>query len=931
MAEKTYNAGRVVGWSAYEEFIRQTGTDPTVISSYIYQTLVTYGVSRRIELLSGNWTPSNGGQFYTQTIEVAGASWGAVPIIGLDYEAYMEVFASPSTTTESDEIDDTFEKDTLEQSVANIFAVYVSDELGNKAQSPLSSHGYLTFVAYPDVVNFMQGMPGKKLKLIVRGLSMENLGDVNNLYFGPQGLMFAGNGMVEDCSHSTENMNKLSLNSAGYLWMSVGGACTPADYRGLVNHPVGSILTSTFGYIDPDMLNGEGRFSGSTYALTYKEYVDGLYRIETLHTQVDAIPVDERDDYVYLVSGRPSYTDYPAPGTPLFILPVRKDTGKINVGAIADWKVPKMKKLIDFTRSYGSDDTTVLYLYNKKLPDYMGNWWTHLPMRDPMTAGLTYVGNGPLSNSEYWLNTDLTEEGAFHNSGRQASWKFTDKTLNKGAVYVVCGQSDASTNGLFLCTVDAAHEDVGYSMLNRIGGYISGSVPDWVKQLPLNTSVYQVDLTDHTTTISNGILYVDGCPIYPGEPLELGDVGEQWVVYVENTISSNQAKLIVRNISNVYPTLTLDSTASADITDESDTHSNIIHIPRTVWNANYADRVLTVNTDATTTESFTTTNNLATAGSYVQVTHAKEGVYGYDKTYVYTILSINATYAVLASAMVFNENPDLLSTVGVAGEHDCIIPRYNQQLPNAAGNYYYNVGAALNKVTARQFFEDFGWDINDYVDADFQNLSLGQFLRECVVRNDLSVPKSPDTSRGYGMNVTFNLYTKEMLGIQPLPEPDPETGQVYCRMPQPSPEIHSTLTMNAKTKPTSFFDTAFYTVTDNNGIAIDINNADYPIWVTLGKSRFGPQVMSESLIDSDGSRLDFSGNGGSIEADKITWLDLLIALGTGKNLDILKGLTVRKVGDNQSCIVGADGTKLVLSTTEPDPADFEVGTYGLGW
>lgn len=935
MAEKTYNAGRVVGWSAYEEFIRETGTDPGVISSYIYQTLTTYGVSRRVELAANGWEETGGGQFYMQTIEVAGASWGAVPVIGIDYESYMDFFTNPSSTSsteESIEINDTFEKETLEQSVANIFSVYVSDSHGNKATNSLSDHGYLTFVAYPDVVDFMQGMPGEKLKLIVRGLSMENLGDVNNLYFGPQGLMFAGNGMVADCTHSTENMNRLSLNSAGVLWMSVGGKCNPADTRGLVNHPEGTILTSTFGYLEPDFLGGTGSFAGSTYALTYKEYVDGLTGIEVFRAQVEAIPVEERDNYLYMIDGIPEYTDYPTNSQPLNAIPVRKDTGKVNIGYLTDLRRPKMKKIIDFTRTYGSDDTSVLYLYNKKLPDYLGNWWTIQPLGSTYTEGLVYAGNGPLTDTSYWKGTDLTESGTFSGSNRQKCWKLTTGTYHKGSIYVVYNQVDPASNGLFMCTADTDHENLGYSVLNRIGGYISGSRPQWVENPNATGMIYQMDLTGHTATITNSVLYVDGCPIYPGEALAVGEVGEQHVVYVENTISSSTPKLILRNIANVRPVVDVYSGGSSSVSDISDTHSNILTIARSDWDTGYAGRSLTVYTDATTTETFTVTNTEVTPGTYVKFNHSQMDCYGRGKMYTYVVLSIDSNLVRLASAMVFVDNPDLLTTVGAVGQQDCIIPRYNQQLPNSMGTYYYNVGAALNKITAKQFFEDFGWNIADYVDADFQDMSLGELLRECVVRNDLSVPKSPDTSRGVGMNVTYHLYTKEELGIAPLPAPDPsDPGREYCVMPQPNPEIHSTMTLNAKTKPTSFFDTAFFTAKDENGVEVDINNPDYPIWVTLGKSRFGPQVMSESLIDKGGTRLDFSGNAGTIEADKINWLDLLIALGTGKSLDILKGMVVHNTTGGQTCLVGADGTKLIISSTEPDPTNLDVGTVGIGW
>ena len=123
MAEKTYNAGRVVGWSSYEEFLKETGMDPNVITNYVYQTLVTYGVTRVVELSANNWVPSHGGKFYTQTVQVPGASWGAVPIVGLDYEAYMEVIATPGSTDSVAEAADEVDKAAVEDWLKEIICI----------------------------------------------------------------------------------------------------------------------------------------------------------------------------------------------------------------------------------------------------------------------------------------------------------------------------------------------------------------------------------------------------------------------------------------------------------------------------------------------------------------------------------------------------------------------------------------------------------------------------------------------------------------------------------------------------------------------------------------------------------------------------------------------------------------------------------------
>ena len=925
MAEKTYNTGRVVGWSAYEEFLKETGADPNIITNYVYQTLVTYGVTRIVELTPGNWVASHGGQFYTQTIRVQGASWGAVPIVGLDYESYLDVFNNPSSSTAGAESIDAEEKDAIETAVGNIFGVYVSDARGNKVTSSVSAHGYLTFVAYPDILEFNEKIgtiSGGVLKLIVRGLSMEDL-DVNTLYYGPQGFIFAGNGLVEDCYHDTRDINNLSLNSAGYLWLSMGGNANPADYRGLVDHPSGEILISTFGYMDLDFIEGTGRFSDlGRYGLTYAEYQDALHGLNVLDTQVTAIPQAERDDYYYLISGIAEYTSYPPAAYPVYAIPVRKDTGRINVGSYDSFRKPKTKKYIDFTRLYtaNGEDSTVMYLYDKKLPDYLGNWWGTNTV--PFSAGLTYLGNNSMNR---WLSSDDVGDGAtFHESGRQATWKIynTNLPFAKGSVYLFHDQSDGKANGVYLCTKDKNHSEQDYWQLNRFGSYIPWTIPQWYKDKTGNFFA-EIDLTGFSTNIQSGVLYVNGTPVFPGEPMVIGVQACNRLVYVWNTIASNQPKLIV--YTNSIANLDFDATASASFATHADEHSNRIRIPRAAWDAAFTGRSIEVWTGTSSKYNFTTTiDGATTLGTFVEVRHQKEGVWGYNRYFRYVVLSCKSDYVHLASTMVWVDNPNLTSTVGYPGTYNAVVPRYNQQLPDASGNYHYNMKSVLSRTPASRLFSDFGWDIADYVDEDFQNISLGEFLQECVIRTDLTVPKSPDTLRSFALDSTFRLYSIADLRY---------TSGVIPQPTEANP-IRSSMYLTAKTTPKSFFDTAWYTAQLTDGTPLEINNLDYPIWTTIAKSRHGNQTVSISTIDDHGVQLDFSGNEGEIPVDKITWLDLLIGLGTGKSIDLLHGMKVRKMDSDCNYLITADGTRLYISTTEPVPGPGEEipdGSIGIGW
>lgn len=177
MATETYNLGRVVGWSTYEQFLLENpNIDPTVITQQVYQTMVTYGVTRRVTLPTTGWT---GDTILHQTIRVYGAEYGVVPIIGIDYERYtLDTDDSPSGKAD------------IERVVGNVFSCYTSNSEGNKVESVANESGYLTFCAYPGILETRR----QEVYLIVRGLGMTDASE-GELYLGPQGLMFAGNGM----------------------------------------------------------------------------------------------------------------------------------------------------------------------------------------------------------------------------------------------------------------------------------------------------------------------------------------------------------------------------------------------------------------------------------------------------------------------------------------------------------------------------------------------------------------------------------------------------------------------------------------------------------------------------------------------------------------------------------------------------------------
>lgn len=176
MAKETYNTGRVVGWSTYEEFLKQNpDIDPSIVTALVYQTMVTYGAASLVDLPI-NKSAWSGDVLLTQTVSVPGAIWGVIPIIGLNYTSYQSKETVP-------------DKGKIERGISNIFSCYVSNKGGTKASNATSETGYITFCAYPEILECgLDNIP-----LIVRGLGAEAVTS-GNAYFGPEGFIFAGNG-----------------------------------------------------------------------------------------------------------------------------------------------------------------------------------------------------------------------------------------------------------------------------------------------------------------------------------------------------------------------------------------------------------------------------------------------------------------------------------------------------------------------------------------------------------------------------------------------------------------------------------------------------------------------------------------------------------------------------------------------------------------
>ena len=199
-----------------------------------------------------------------------------------------------------------------------------------------------------------------------------------------------------------------------------------------------------------------------------------------------------------------------------------------------------------------------------------------------------------------------------------------------------------------------------------------------------------------------------------------------------------------------------------------------------------------------------------------------------------------------------------------------------------------------------------------------------KFLQNLVVYQHLGKSKSASNKRSVGFSTQYHLFTAMAL------------SSIVSTPPTEQHPVDATITLSAHTDPTSFSSPGFFTAQYINptGDVFNIANPDYPIWGTIAKSKNGAQIMSVSLYDGDGSRLDGSGSAGTIEADTVKPNDILVGLAMGLSVDILKKLRVQRTGAGISYLVAADGTRLYLSSTEPvATADDPIpeGSIGLGW
>lgn len=1002
MAEKTYNTGRVVGWSNYEEFIKETGYDPNVITNHVYNTLVTYGVTRVVTLpvrayqwqahvdsVSGETEPT----FYTTTVRVPGASWGAIPIVGIDYDTYFRSFYSGGNGKYAEAKSDCIAaKQALEKAIGNIFTCYISDSTGKRTENSLSGSGYITFAAYPDIFDLLSEMEDyigdfSGLKLIVRGLSLEDL-NIDNLYFGPQGLLFAGNGLVEDCRHETVDISGLSLAANGYMWFSsTGNAISdPEVPYSALTRPAGEVIVNTSGYIDMDWAGDTQNSGQDSYLFTAAEIrtIFNSSKPYTTHAEAfDVMSTAQQDEYDYMIYGNtPKFTQYPDGTNPLYVFPVRKRDGRVSVGDYSELPAQtegKFKKPLtfvsEFTGQGGATQDRTLVVKDKVTSQYFGGFWS--VQKDIQTGqfveqdslAVSYYGSNQPKVFNQLVENQVLQDSTFYGSaGRQAWFKLSataarDKIKFGDTVLISHQTADTSKNAIYQCTLHPDVDGGNYLILNRRGAFIPTQAPSWSVMLANGHYLWSLgvgqtmldSVASSTAVLSNGVVTINGNRIYPNEVIAIqANIDSQHIEHPElepqnllwgfarQTIINNSPKIIY----NTCPAVRIRTSGYRFDDPDAVMDSYIMQLPKThcisiTKSALLADLRLSqsVYTSQMSFDTFAMSDEIS-PGVIIPIYHNSPNTYGYHEYCHYMVIAIDSSNSAdaqihLASDMLFKNNPNLYEVAGFTSRYNPAVPKYHQydeysnEVP-PSHDWAYDMRTALSRIPASQLFTELGLDIADYVDEAFQNISLGKFLQECTIRTTLASPPSQSTLMQANLKKTYYFYSRTDLG-------SPSSS---IRQPTAQNPMTSSVRFSAETKG-NFFATAYYTVEKLSSTGavrglLNINSPDMPIWATIAQSRFGEQVTSVSLVNDTGTQLELSGSLGVTEADKITWLDLLTCLGSGKSLDILKGMTVHKRGTAQqpsNYIETVDGIRLYISRTAPDPnaEDIPVGSLGIGW
>lgn len=224
------------------------------------------------------------------------------------------------------------------------------------------------------------------------------------------------------------------------------------------------------------------------------------------------------------------------------------------------------------------------------------------------------------------------------------------------------------------------------------------------------------------------------------------------------------------------------------------------------------------------------------------------------------------------------------------------------------------------------------------IHSSYKKLSIYEFLQCCCSR-DLSINFNSDDSyiASSDTRFEFKMYLYSRDAVANLKISDVSASTAF----DANHELVAGVVVHSRTSPNTFFydaPTQFNAITDSLEVGDDITEScvstQNAIWASVGKS--GHHITKAiSLVDKEGIPLPRLGSAGVIAANNVIWEDLIVALNQNKSIDllgaVLKGLKSDLTGSGPDHLEFANGLRLYVSNTKPTDTDIPDGSIGIGW
>lgn len=250
--------------------------------------------------------------------------------------------------------------------------------------------------------------------------------------------------------------------------------------------------------------------------------------------------------------------------------------------------------------------------------------------------------------------------------------------------------------------------------------------------------------------------------------------------------------------------------------------------------------------------------------------------------------------------------------------YSAVLSRYQGQTPGQI----YQWKAML--PTPDLYYKKMSWLFGSSLDNsgikdEFKELTVLEFLRMAMY-TDMGTGKTLSSSND-NVRMSTDIYTNGY-------NDDTET---YSKN-----DMHVLLNLSMKNSADTVSSAQFLTIPDEYLDPI----SDDPVGVITKTGR--QQALSLSMTDGNNMMYNFYGTSGDIDTrdvGKITWHTLLEALSKNKSLnvlgEILTGIAANISGSGKNYIEFADGSnspiRIYVSRTEPSDNDVPEGSVGLGW